>query len=109
MEDNFSEKLKKIMFEKGITQKELAEKLGVSQAFISSWQVGKRHPKLSSIKKIAKAVNVPVNYFITDEHEQKDIKNSKDLIIQMKELELRILKIEKLLEKNGLQNKNLIK
>lgn len=90
MTNKFSKKLKKIMYEKGFTQKDLAEKLGVSQAFISSWQVGKRNPKLSSIKKISEALNVPVDYFF-ESSENKDSK--KDIkILQLEKENLRLQK-----------------
>ncbi len=99
MESNFSKKLKKIMFEKGFTQKDLAEKLGVSQAFISSWQVGKRNPKLSSMKKISKALNIPVDYFFESSDETNDKKNIKILQLEKEnlELKLRISELEKTL------------
>lgn len=104
MVNNFSKKLKKIMFEKGFTQKDLAEKLGVSQAFISSWQVGKRNPKFSSIKKISEALNIPVDYFFEnsdDKSEKKDIqilqleKENLELKLKISELEKTILNLSK--------------
>lgn len=45
---------------KGMTQKELAEKMGTSYVVISQWENGKRNPKLSTLEEIAKALEVPV-------------------------------------------------
>lgn len=54
------EYIKKIRLEKGLSQKELGEKLGVSQQMIGQWETGKTNPKLETIHKIADALNVPL-------------------------------------------------
>lgn len=66
MDTFFTKQLKKIMVEKGITQKEIAKLLGVSHVFISTYLNGKRNPKPSTIHKIANALNVPPSYFIEE-------------------------------------------
>ncbi len=43
-----------------LSQKELGERLGVSQAMIAQYESGKRIPKLETIDKIASALNVPI-------------------------------------------------
>lgn len=62
----FSEKLKYIMKQKNITQKELADMLELKQAQISKWITGKRSPNYQSIEKIAHALNVPVAALVED-------------------------------------------
>lgn len=42
----------------GITQKELADRLGISPVGISQWERGLRHPKPQTINRIAKALGV---------------------------------------------------
>lgn len=44
---------------KGMTQKELAEKMGTSYVVISQWENGKRNPKFSTLREIAKALEIP--------------------------------------------------
>lgn len=44
----------------GLTQQELAEKLGVSQQQIHKWENGERNPKLPALKKIAEACGVDI-------------------------------------------------
>lgn len=62
----FIKQLKKIMAEKGITQNEIAKKLGVSHVFISTYLNGKRNPKPATIYKIANALNISPSYFIEE-------------------------------------------
>lgn len=54
----FSNNLKKIRIERGITQKKLADALHVSQNAVFNWENGKREPALEMIKKIADALEV---------------------------------------------------
>lgn len=60
------EQIKKCRNENKLSQKELGEKLGVSQAMIAQYESGKRLPKLETIQKIAEALGVPLNdLFVT--------------------------------------------
>ncbi len=45
---------------KGFSQKEFAEKIGVSSSLIALYETGKRKPKLERAIVIAKYFNVPV-------------------------------------------------
>jgi transcriptional regulator with XRE-family HTH domain len=53
------ENLKRIRTEKGISQSDIAKSLGVSRGFVSNIENGKRNPTLSTISRLAKAVDVP--------------------------------------------------
>ena len=72
----FCSRLKKIMFDKNITQQQLADKLNVAQTIISRWVRGNFNPNMNSVKKLATALDVPVSYFMEDE--KNGIKNSED-------------------------------
>lgn len=48
----FGEKLAKVRKEKGFTQKQLAEEMGVYQKDISRWEQGKIEPGVFTLKKI---------------------------------------------------------
>lgn len=50
------ERIKKIRQEKGLSQKELGERISVSQQMIGQWENGKANPKIETIEKIAKAL-----------------------------------------------------
>ena len=43
--------------EKGLSQAELSEKIGVSQNTISQWETGVRKPDIIHLKKLALALN----------------------------------------------------
>ena len=45
---------------KSLTQKELGEILGVTQATAQQYESGKRKPKIETLKRIAKALGVPL-------------------------------------------------
>ena len=62
----FAEQLRKILFEKNLTQQDLGNLIGVKRSMISHWIRGYRTPGLTSIKKIASALDASVNYFIED-------------------------------------------
>ena len=50
--------LKRIRTEKGITQGDIVRILGVSRSFVSNIENGKTNPTLSTISKIANALDV---------------------------------------------------
>ncbi|MEM4546838.1 MAG: helix-turn-helix transcriptional regulator [Nitrososphaerota archaeon] len=52
--------LRKLRKKKEITQKELAERLGVSQPYISMLERGKRFPTLRIAMKLADIFGVPI-------------------------------------------------
>lgn len=58
------ERIKKIRQEKGLSQKELGEKLNVSQQMIGQWETGKSNPKLANLQKIATTLSVSTNTFL---------------------------------------------
>ena len=58
---NFSNnKLKVLRKKKGLSQKELADQLSVSQANYSQYETGKRKPKIDTIQKIAAVLDIPI-------------------------------------------------
>lgn len=44
--------------EKGYTQKDLAEKIGVSNATVSKWETGKGFPDISLLEPLAISLNI---------------------------------------------------
>ena len=53
--------IKTLRQEKGLSQKALAEQIGVTDAYITMLESGKRkNPSLEVLKKLAKALGVPV-------------------------------------------------
>ena len=50
-----------------LTQKELAQKMGVVQTVVSEYETGKRKPKFSTLHKIADALGCPELYLIGED------------------------------------------
>ena len=57
------DRIKKARIERNLTQKELADRLGVSYVVISQWENGKRNPKESTKARIAAALGISPLYF----------------------------------------------
>ena len=76
----FNEKLQKLRTKENLTQEELAEKLYVSRAAISTWESGRGYPSIDSLKAIAKFFNVTIDELIGTEEivdlAEQDIKDS---------------------------------
>lgn len=52
------ERIRTIRTDKGLTQRDLAARLDVSQQSVMQWENGIRHPKTDTLKRIAEALNV---------------------------------------------------
>lgn len=52
--------LKELLISKGLKQKWLANKLGVSEVTVSNWCAGKSEPKKENIQKLSELLDVPV-------------------------------------------------
>ena len=61
---NFSENLKSLRMETGLTQKQLAQNLGVLERTVSYWERGERECDFSTLVKIAKFFNVSIDDLI---------------------------------------------
>lgn len=55
--------IKEMRIKKGLTQKELGDKMGVSQAMIGQYENGSRHPKTETVQKFSEALGVPLKSF----------------------------------------------
>ena len=58
------EKIRQIRIKKGLTQKDLAKRLYVSQSYIANYENGNRKPKIETLQRIAAALDVPIDTFL---------------------------------------------
>ena len=83
-QDNFIKNLSALLEEEDITQRELAEKIGVTEVTISRYLSGERSPRIEIVSKIANFFNVTVDCLlginreygassIPEEHQAKEI------------------------------------
>lgn len=77
-----NENIKRIREERGMTQKQLADEVGISGAFMSLIEKGTNKPSDENLKKIANALDVPVQIL----KKPKQIKPSTQLINLLIEL-----------------------
>lgn len=66
MENIFGTNLLLVLRVKEITQKDLAEQLGMSESTISNYIKGKRMPSLDVAMKIAKFLDIDINWFLEE-------------------------------------------
>lgn len=60
----FPERLKALRLEASLTQKEIAEQLGMSQPAYLSWEKGKRKPGLETLEKFSEFFGVSTDYLL---------------------------------------------
>lgn len=82
--------LKKLRLESGISQKELAEKLGVSPTNIYNYEIGRTQPSIEWLIKIADFFDVSVDYLI---ERTDDFGNFKKSDVEIDKTTQRLLKI----------------
>lgn len=64
---SLGEKLQRVRTNAGISVRTLAKDVGVSPSFIYQVERGQTAPSLSTLKKIAEALNTQVSFFVEDE------------------------------------------
>lgn len=80
-----AENIKRLRKERGFTQKQLAEKCGMSESTLRQYEIGYRNPKIETLHRIAKALDKSIillvegcedKYPLTNTDYQLDIYNS---------------------------------
>ena len=74
--------------EKGLTQKQLADDLGVTNATISKWETGKGFPDISLLESLAKTLGVSVSEILAGER-QNTFDATEDLINDLVNISVR--------------------
>lgn len=90
MTNNIGKFLQEVRKEKGLTQKDLAEKIGVSDKTISKWENGNSTPDTSMLLSISEALDVTVNEILSGERippENYSMKAEETIMSLMKENE----------------------
>lgn len=62
----FGKRLKGIRTELGFSQLQLALRAGVSKAYLSDLERGKRNPSLSTLHRIEEALGLPLSLLLSD-------------------------------------------
>ena len=88
---DFGSKLKLLREKYGLSQDQLATRLGYGASTISQYEKGRREPDFKRLREIKEYFNVDYNFLLEDK------KNDKEVI---KRIELDIVNIIEVLEKN---------
>jgi putative transcriptional regulator len=64
LSERFAMRLRQLREEKGLTQAELADRVGVSRGYISRLEIGRHDPPLSMVERLAKALRVKVSRLV---------------------------------------------
>ena len=88
---NFGSKVKELRLEKGLTQQQLANLLGVAVSAISSYESGSRYPSYEVLISLARIFHVSTDYLLgLDKLNVVDVSGLKDkevaVILQMIEV-----------------------
>lgn len=73
---NLSDKLSELRRANGMSQEELAEKLGVSRQAVSKWESGAAQPELSKLIELSKIYGVSVDALLSLEHAREESEES---------------------------------
>lgn len=67
------EKIRKKRIEKNMSLKELAEKIDLTASFLSQVERELAEPSITSLRKIAEALDVPIFYFLLDDEQHSPV------------------------------------
>ncbi len=60
----FGSRLKELRIERGLTQSQLAQKIGSAQSAVYYWEADKQEPSISTLKKICELFEVSADYML---------------------------------------------
>ncbi len=80
----FNIKLKKMRKKFGLTQSQLAKKLGLSASTIGMYEQGRREPDSKILIKIANLFNLSVDYFLDTKKSKRRAKNAEEIVNRIK-------------------------
>ncbi len=76
----FNNRLKEARLNKGFTQEQVADKVGIAKSTLTGYEKGNREPNMLTIQKLMEALSVDANFLWQDE-----INDSSEMIVSSKE------------------------
>ncbi|MVB11629.1 helix-turn-helix protein [Caprobacter fermentans] len=74
---DFGKRLAFTRRKKGLLQRQLAELIGVKPDAVCCWEANRKYPNVATIQRIIKALEVPENWFVNDDHFKDQDVNTK--------------------------------
>ena len=100
-----AQKLREYRQRNDITQKGLADELGVSQQTVARWENGKATPSISVLSRIAEFFKVPMSELYSDEHDKTYVPGKLHVESEVKEINAAVLLVSMLELRGGGANK----
>ena len=100
-QDKIGNFIKSIRLDNNLTQKEFADKLGVTYQAVSRWENGKNIPDIAVLKQICDEYNIDINEILNGEKKEKKNKNIIKIIIPILIIIVVIILLILLLNKNN--------
>ena len=91
----FEEKLINLRKQKGLSQEELAEQLGVSRQAVSRWELGQTLPDIVNLVQLCELFGVSADYLVKDEATRKSSADGNENPEEAKKKEKAIARIAK--------------
>lgn len=85
-DEKIAVKIKTLRKTRGLTQQQLAERLGVQRATISNYEIGRRSPHIKELERIADVLGVPLDYFGVGGNEIHDLIARAKMIFENQEI-----------------------
>lgn len=79
----FAERLKLLRKEAGLTQVQLAEKMGVSKGTVAMWEIGKREPNFETLDTLSNIFDRRIDYILGRSDDASSVQLSEDEIEQL--------------------------
>lgn len=79
----FAERLKELRKQAHLTQVELAKRLGIGQSSYADWERGKKKPTQENLVKIARILDVSIDYLVGNSEEKSDELDNIELLFRM--------------------------
>lgn len=79
-----NERIKELRKQKGLTQSQLADMVGVSDKAVSKWEVSETNPDISLLPKLAQIFETTIDYLLTGVVQEKEIiiKSPKEILFE---------------------------
>ena len=114
--EKFHEKLKVLRKKKGLTQQEVADKIGINRPSYSNWEKGRREPSFENLSMLACIFDVSIDFLLSEyleiskerylkfKKEKKEEEKQQVFSVRLKELRLQHgFSQEELAEKIGIK------
>ena len=97
--DKIARKIKRARVEAGLSQREIADTLKLSDRTISAYEKGRAMPPLDTLQGIGSLTHKPINYFLDEDIDEDE---NIELQMKLKRIELELLNIKRVLKEHNL-------